>query len=278
MISAAWLPLWVAQDEDIFDNAGLEVEIQTVQNLSTTIGALGRQLEISGATTIDIVKAAAGGLDVVGISGNTIETSANRQMRLVGRKGAGIQGIADLRGRTIGTPSINGAIHVATLLALKESGIDPKGIRFVEMMFPNMADQLTAEQVDAVETVEPFVSMLLAAGHQDLGDPMLNVGDPVTLTCWMAGGEWARNNEAAIASWRASLDEARAYIEANDGPARSILEKWTKLPSSIVDQIRLPSYSTALNAADVAAWIKATRDAGQIPGDRELDPATLVAG
>src|SRR5262245_61943435 len=194
VISSAWLPLWVAKDKGIFLDKGLDVEIMTIQNLSTTIGALGRQLEISGATAIDIVKAAAGGLDVVGVCGNTIETAVNPQMRLFAGNQSGITSIGQLQGKTIGTPSINGVVHIATLLALKRGGVDPKSVRFVEMTFPNMPDQLKAQRVDAVEAVEPFVSALKKAGHIDLGDPMLQVGDPVILTCWMANGAWARAN------------------------------------------------------------------------------------
>jgi ABC-type nitrate/sulfonate/bicarbonate transport system substrate-binding protein len=264
VISSAWLPLWVAKDRGIFLDKGLDVEIMTVQNHSTTIGALGRQLEISGATTIDIVKASAGGLDVVGVCGNTIETAANPQMRLLAGKDSGINSISQLRGKTVGTPTINGAIHVATLLALKRSGVDLKDVRFLEMTFPNMADQLKAQRVDVVESVEPFVSALKKAGHLDLGDTMLRVGDPVTLTCWMANGAWARANSDAVARWVAALDEARDFIAAHAGPSREILAKWTRLPDDVIENIVLPTYSTALTAHDVSAWIDATREVGQL--------------
>jgi ABC-type nitrate/sulfonate/bicarbonate transport system substrate-binding protein len=274
VISSAWLPLWVAKDKGIFLANGLDVEIMNVQNLSTTIGALGRQLEISGATAIDIVKAAAGGLDVVGVCGNTIETAANQQMRLMAGSGSGITSIGQLQGKTIGTPSINGVVHIATLLALKRGGVDPKGVRFVEMMFTNMADQLKAQRVDAVEEVEPFVSALKKAGHIDLGDSMLQVGDPVTLTCWMANGAWARANPDAISRWVAALDEARAFIAAHAGEAREILAKWTRLPGEVIESIVLPTYSTSLTATDVSAWIEATREAGQLTAS--LDASKLV--
>lgn len=274
VISSAWLPLWVAKDKGIFLDKGLDVDITTVQNLSTTIGALGRQLEISGATTIDIVKAAAGGLDVVGVCGNTVETAANQQMRLIAGKESGITSIGQLRGKTIGTPSINGAVHVATLLALKRGGVDPKDVRFIEMMFPNMPDQLKARRVDAVEEVEPFVSPLMKAGHIDLGDPMLQVGDPVTLTCWMANGAWARANPDAVVRWVAALDAARALIAADAGAAREILAKWTRLPNEVIETIVLPTYSTSLTARDVAAWVEATREVGQLA--TSVDASRLV--
>src|SRR5262249_37945505 len=274
VISSAWLPLWVAKDKGLFLEKGLDVEIMTVQNLSTTIGALGRQLDISGATAIDIVKAAAGGLDVVGVCGNTLETAANRQMRLIAGNQPGVTSIVQLTGKTIGTPSINGVVHIATLLALKRSGVDPKGVRFVEMMFTNMADQLKAQRVDAVEEVEPFVSALKKAGHVDLGDSMLQVGDPVVLTCWMANGAWAHSNPDAIARWTAALDEARAFIAAHAAEAREILAKWTRLPGEVIESIVLPTYSTSLTATDVSAWIEATREAGQLTAS--LDASKLV--
>jgi ABC-type nitrate/sulfonate/bicarbonate transport system substrate-binding protein len=264
----------VAKDKGIFLEKGLDVDIMTVQNNSTTIGALGRQLDISAATTIDIVKAAAGGLDVVGVSGNTIETTANQQMRFIAGKDSGITSIDQLRGKTVGTPTINGVVHIATMLAIKRAGVDPKEVRFLEMTFPNMADQLRAKRVDAVEAVEPFVSALRQAGHIELGDPMLKVADPVTLTCWMANGEWARANRDAIKRWTEALDEARSFIAANDGEARQILAKWTKLPDKVIESILLPTYSTTLTAQDVSVWIDATREAGQLT--RSLNASDLV--
>ncbi|ODM75724.1 hypothetical protein A6X20_31920 [Bradyrhizobium elkanii] len=274
MISSAWLPLWVAKDKGLFLEKGLDVEVMTVQNLSTTIGALGRQLDISGATAIDIVKAAASGLDVVAVCGNTLETAANRQMRLIAGKQSGVASIGQLTGKTIGTPSINGVVHIATLLALKRGGVDPKSVRFVEMMFPNMVDQIKAQRVDAVEEVEPFVSTLIKAGHVDLGDPMLQVGDPVTLTSWMANGTWARANPDAVARYVAALEEARAYIAAHEVEAREILAKWTRLPKDVIESIVLPTYSTTLTAALISAWIGAMRETGQLSA--ELNASSLV--
>lgn len=274
VISSAWLPLWVAKDKGIFLAKGLDVDIMTVQNNSTTIGALGRQLDISAATTIDVVKAAAGGLDVVGIAGNTIETAANQQMRLIAGKDSGVTSIEQLHGKTIGTPTINGAIHIATMLALKRSGVQPKDIRFLEMAFPNMGDQLRAKRVDAVEAVEPFVSALKTAGHVDLGDPMLKVADPVTLTCWIANGEWARANRDAVQRWVSSLEDAKSFINDHDEEAREILAKWTRLPDDVIKNIVLPTYNTSLAAGDVSVWIEATREAGQLT--RSLNASDLV--
>lgn len=263
VVSAAWLPLWIAKDKGLFDAHGLEVEITTVQNVSTVIGALGRQFEVSGCTPIDIIKARARKLDVVGIAGNTQETSANQQMRLVAPNNGGIKSLADLKGQVIATPSINGVIHIATLNALRLKGVDPKDIRFQEMSFANMGDQLAVGRVAAAEMVEPFASAL-KVDVQSLGNPMLSVADPVSLTCWMANGQWAKDNRPAVVAWRAALDDAAQYIQKNDKDSRDVLVKWTRLPDDVARSIRLPAYTTRLDDSQIETWIKTSLAVGAI--------------
>ncbi len=264
VLSAAWLPMWVANDKGLFAAHGLDVEITTVQNLSTVVGALGRQFEVSGCTPIDIIKARLKKLDVVGIAGNTQEQSSNQQMRLVTRAEGPIKRMADLKGQVVATPSLNGVIHIATLNALRVQGIDTDTIRFQEMAFANMGDQLAVGRVAAAEIVEPFASAPGKVATTSLGNPMLSVADPVVLTCWMANGKWAKENRAAVLAWRAALGEAHQYIQKNDQAARAVLSKWTRLPDDIANVVRLPAYTTGLDDAAIDTWIKTSLDVGAI--------------
>lgn len=264
VLSAAWLPMWVAKDKGLFEARGLDVEITTVQNLSTVVGALGRQFEVSGCTPIDIIKARLKKLDVVGIAGNTQEMSSNQQMRLVTRAEGPIKRMADLKGQIVATPSLNGVIHIATLNALRQQGIDTGTIRFQEMAFANMGDQLAVGRVAAAEIVEPFASAPGKVATTSLGNPMLSVADPVVLTCWMANGKWAKENRAAVLAWRAALGEAHQYIQKNDQASRAVLSKWTRLPDDIANAVRLPAYTTGLDDAAIDTWIKTSLDVGAI--------------
>lgn len=275
VVSAAWLPLWIAKDKGMFEAHGLDVEITTVQNVSTVVGALGRQFEVSGCTPIDIVKARQRKLDVVGISGNTQELSSNQQMRLVANANGPVRSIADLKGHVVATPSLNGVIHIATLNALRQRGVDPKDIRFQEMAFANMADQLAAGRVAAAEIVEPYASAPMKTGVTSLGNPMLSVGDPVLLTCWMANGQWAASHRGAVAAWRAALDDAIAFIGKHDKASRAVLTKWTRLPEAVANAARLPAYTTRIGDADIETWIKASAAVGAISETASAAGSTL---
>jgi NitT/TauT family transport system substrate-binding protein len=93
---------------------------------------------------------------------------------------------------------------------------------------------------------------------------MLSVADPVLLTCWMADGQWARDNRAAVLAWRRALDEAHQYIQKNDKASRAVLSKWTRLPDEIANAVRLPAYTTRLDDSAIDTWIKASLAVGAI--------------
>ena len=188
---ATWLPAWVALDTGIFAKHGLAVTLTQIQNLSLLPGTVGRQFEFAASTPTDLLKAVAGGLDVVASAGQAIEVKSNPTTQVIVRKDGNVKTIQDLKGKAIAAPTLGAVIHVATLYWLKKNGVDPSSIRGVEVPFPNMGDQLKAGNVDAVEALEPFVGALLAAGNVSLGDPLLAAGElgavPVLDLRWQMG-------------------------------------------------------------------------------------------
>src|SRR6478672_2672440 len=231
---ATWLPAWVALDKGIFAKHGLAVTLTQIQNLSLLPGTVGRQFEFAASTPTDLIKAVAGGLDVVATAGEAIEVKSNPTTQVIVRKDSGIKSVADLKGKAIAAPTIGGVIHVATLYWLKKNGVDPASVRAVEVPFPNMADQLKAKRVDAVEALEPFVGALKAAGNVSLTAPLLSAGKDVIFPFWISSGEWARANRGTIKAWKESLDDAIAFIKQNPDEARSIMAQYTKLPEAVV--------------------------------------------
>ncbi len=271
---ATWLPAWIALDEGYFKKHGLDVTLMPVQNISILPGTVGRQIDIAPTTAPDLLKAAAGGLDVVAVAGQTIETSKNQVVQVMVKPDSGIKGVKDLAGKRIGTPTVGAVIHVSVLYWLKKNGVDPNSIRAVEVPFPNMEDQLKAGRVDAVESLQPFVNKMLAGGYKSIGDPVLSVGDPVLFPFWIAQGAWARANKDVIKKWIASLEDAKKYIKDNPKGARVILAKYTKLPEAIVQRIPLPEFQFTIKPEQLKVWIDVLKDLGQL--NQNLDANKLV--
>ncbi|HWN50440.1 MAG TPA: ABC transporter substrate-binding protein [Xanthobacteraceae bacterium] len=269
-----WLPAWVAKDKGFFEKNGLDVSLTVTQNLSVLPGTLGRQFDFAPSTPPDLIKAVVGGIDVVAVAGQAIETKDNPSTHLIVRADSMVRSIQDLKGKVIATPALGAIIHVSLLHSLKKNGIDPASIRAVEVPFPNMADQLKAGNVDAVEVLEPFAGQLLAAGNRSLGDPLLSVGDEVLYPFWISQTKWAESHRGVIEAWIASLEQAKEFIDANPREARAVLAKYTRLPAPVVEKIPFPTYRFSLRSRDFGIWVTVLKDLGQIT--KSVDESRLV--
>jgi len=274
---ATWLPAWVAKDQGIFEKHGLDVTLTPVQNLSLLPGTVGRQFEFAASTAPDLLKAVAGGLDVVATAGEAIETKANPTMQLMVRKDSAINGPQDLKGKVIAAPTLGAVMHSATLYWLKKNGVEPSAVRGVEVPFPNMADQLKAGSIDAAEGLVPFTGAMLAAGDRTLGDPMLAVGDEVLFPFWISEGTWARGNKALIKAWIASLTEGFAFMQSNNTETRAILAKYSRLPPAIVDKVPLPTYRFTIKKEELAVWVDVLNELGQLPAGVDKEKLVVTA-
>ena len=259
-----WLPAWVAKDKGFFEKNDLDVSLTVAQNLSILPGTLGRQFDFAPSTAPDLIKAVVGGIDVVAVAGQAIETKDNPSTHLIVRSDSAIRSVQDLKGKVIATPALGAIIHVSLLHSLKKNGIDPASIRAIEVPFPNMADQLKAGNVDAVEALEPFAGQLLAAGNRSLGDPLLSVGDEVLYPFWISQRQWAESHRGVVEAWVASLEKAKEFIDANPTEARAVLAKYTRLPAPVVEKIPFPTYRFSLRSRDFAIWVTVLKDLGQI--------------
>ena len=269
-----WLPSWVAKEKGFFAKNGLDVTLTVTQNLSLLPGTLGRQFEIAASTPTDLLKAVGGGLDVVAVAAEAYETTKNPTTHIITSKESGITSVKDLAGKLIATPTIGAVIHIATLYWLKKNGVDHTSIRAVEVPFPNMADQLKAKRVDAIESLEPFAGAQLKAGNISLGLPVLAPGDDVLFTFWIAQGAWARANPAVIKAWIAGLEEGKAFIEKDPVEARKIVAQYTKLPEAVVQAVPFPEYRFKMKADDLQLWANVLRDVGQLV--KPIDKDKLV--
>ena len=269
-----WLPAWVAKEKGFFAKHGLDVTLSVAQNLSILPGTVGRQFEFVPSTAPDLLKAVSSGLDVVAVAASVFETEDNVSTQLMVAKDSGITSAKDLTGKLIATPTIGGVIHVSVLYWLKKNGVDPASVRAVEVPFPNMADQLKAKRVDAVEAVEPFVGALKANGNVALTAPLLSAGKEVLFPFWIASGDWAKKNGPTIAAWKASLDDAIAFIKENPEEARAIVAQYTKLPEAVVKATPFPTYRTAITVKDIDVWANVLHDIGQL--STPVDPSKLV--
>ena len=268
------LPLHVAKEKGIFERNNLDVTLEQAANISDIPATLGRQFDIALATATDLIRAGGAGLDVVQIAGNTISSKANPFVQLIVPADSGITDVAQLKDKTIGTPTLSGVIHAGVLWAAKQKGVNPDSIRGIEAPNPNLPDQLKAGRFDALEALEPFATNLKREGFVSIGDPFSPIADPLATNFWMAQGSWAKANRPAIDRFVQSLKEAETFIQQNNAEARQILQGYSGMPAPVANAVALPTYNFDIRTQDLGRWVQVLKDIGQFNGN--VDPNKLV--
>lgn len=268
------LPLQVAKAKGIFERNNLDVTLEQAANISDIPATLGRQFDIALATATDLIRAGGAGLDVVQIAGNTISSKANPFVQIIVPANSGITDVAQLKDKTVGSPTLSGVIHAGVLWAAKQKGVNPDSIKGVEAPSPNLPDQLKAGRLDAVEALEPFASNLRKDGFVSIGDPFSPIADPLATNFWMAQGSWAKANRPAIGQFVQSLKEAQTYIEQNNADARQVLQGYTGMAAPVANAVALPTYNFDIRVPDLNRWVQVLKDIGQFQGS--VDPNKLV--
>ncbi|MGP0093472.1 MAG: ABC transporter substrate-binding protein [Xanthobacteraceae bacterium] len=249
-----WLPMLVAKDQGIFERNGLDVTLTKFPNIVNLPGTLGKQFDLVPTTAPDLINAAANGLDIAAVAGETLETSGSKSYQVVVRADSAIQSFKDLTGKRVLGPGVGSVMHLALLYAVKQEGGDPGQVTGLESGFAVMQDQLKAGSVDAVESLEPFVGRMLGSGFRSIGDPLLAVSDPVLFPFWIADADWARAHRDVLKTWVACLEAGLQAIKTDEKGARAVLAKYSGLPPDVVAQVPLPHFDFKITTAQLAVW------------------------
>lgn len=275
--NAGVLSARVADAEGFFEKHDVKVEFTQVENVETLPPTLRKSFDIVLSTPTLLLSGAAQGLDLVEAAGTSVEVKENPTAALIGSKKTGVQKAADLKGKTVGVLNETGTLHIATKHWLDKSGVSPDSVKVAQVDPPAGQDQLKAGQIDAVETVTPFIDAILSDDDAELlTHPHLEMAPEIGLILWATSDSWAKENPEALKGFRSGLADAVKWIEdpKNDADARSTLVDYTGLPKNVVDSLKLPVYSAEPRPQDHEIWLDAMRKFAGFKGEVNLDDLT----
>ena len=211
-----WFPLAVAEEQGIFADAGLEVELEYFVDYTTSLDALvAGRVDVNAQTLNDTIFAVASGADqkVVVVNDNS---TGNDQVICDGS----ISTVADMAGKTVAAEA--GVVdHFLLLQGLAEAGMTEEDIDFRGVKTDAAAASFASGQLDCVAVFAPFTLQALERPGStvlfDSGDFPGVIPDHLVAT-----GEAAADAEAMqrlVDAWYATLD----WIEANPEEAVAIM-------------------------------------------------------
>ena len=118
--------MMIAMDEGLFAKNGLDVTLTPFTQIANLPGTLGKQFDFAPTTAPDMLNAVASGINLAAVSGETIETSANKAYQVLVRDDGVIKSPKDLAGKRIAGPGVGSVMHVVLVDWVKRDGGDPR--------------------------------------------------------------------------------------------------------------------------------------------------------
>ncbi|HEX4192387.1 MAG TPA: ABC transporter substrate-binding protein, partial [Stellaceae bacterium] len=228
--------LYVAKDQAMLAKHGLDIDMTLTTNGSLISAALvADTAQLGGPTPTVLLQANEQGIDLVSIAGTNVYPLTTPS-GVIAAADSNLHGPKDLAGKRVGVPGLGGIIDVLTRKWVQSNGLDYHKVNWVEIGFPQMADALKSHLVDAVASVDPFYTRVIAdkTGY-DIGSYASVIPAGTSPVNFVATRAWAEKNVDAIKALQAALDEAAVYIKdpANDKSVRASIATYTKLPPAV---------------------------------------------
>ena len=267
-------PLYLGIEEGFFAEEGLELEplLNPAGGAAILEQTIAGEVEIGFGQPTSLVLARSNGVDVQIIAPATVagEGADDGPVRVVAGADSGIEGPEDLAGKRVAINALNNILHLTLVEALEQNGVDSSSVELVEVAFPDMPAALEQGDVDALFTVEPFVTIALGGGAVPVMNPYEEVHPGLATADYFAMGDWISENPDVVAGFRAAMERSNQFAIDNPDLVNEIVPTFTQLDPETIEAIRLPII--AAESSDDAYQIhidlvEAHADAG--------DPVTL---
>jgi len=264
----AFVAAFVAKDQGYFSKRGLDVTLQLLPIISNIPPAMvGGSLQVGTLTPPAFLLTNEGGLDLQIVAGATVQSKANITTGIMAREGSNIKTAADFRGKKVGVPGLNGVNHVTFMKWLKDRGVDPKQVIFIETSLPQMGDLLKIGQIDAVVPVEPFLGRIVQSKVGYVVAPYAaEVSESYLESFYIMTREFVQKNPKAARDFKEAIREAVDWIGKNEHGARMTQVTYLKLPEAIAMSIRMPTLMVDVRPPDLQFWVDLCRDFGVTKG------------
>jgi taurine transport system substrate-binding protein len=187
---------------------------------------------------------------------------------LVARNGAGVNTIADLKGRKIATPFASTA-HYSLLAALAQNNLSTKDVQLIDLQPPAILAAWERGDIDAAYTWLPTLDELRKTGKDLITSRQLAKDGKPTLDLAAVADDFASAHPDVVDKWR--QQEARALTTIKDDPtaaAKAIAAEIGLSPEDVAGQLKQGVYLTPDQVAS-AEWLGSDGNPGNIAANLE---------
>jgi NitT/TauT family transport system substrate-binding protein len=225
--------VYVAQLDGLFTAEGLHVKIVPAISSETVIQKqLAGQYDVTmGAYPSYILADAEQHADLEILAAGSIMQPRNQVIMVPA--GSPIRTIQDLKGKTIAINAPDNILQLLVSAALRDNGMSPREVHFVDIPFPDMAKALQTHEyqghhIDAASMAEPFVTGAEESiGAQPLVDEDVGAAQNLPIAGYVVTKTWAQKNPRTAAAFLKALEEAQRIADTNPKALETSLVKYS---------------------------------------------------
>lgn len=234
-------PLYIAEKEGFFEEAGLDVEIRPGGTAQDNLSQLsGGSADISTVSWDAAVTATAEGLPIKLVSGAGLISDEIDTSGVVVRKDSGITELSQLEGKTIAFNSLGSGGNVPAQQALSDAGVNLDGVEYVALPYASMRTALTNGQVDAIFPSDSFYNQVTSdEDNLVIANPSREYRGGLGITLWAGTGPWLEQNGETAEKFNEAMEKAVDFYN-DEANVDAVYEVRSEVTGSPIDEVKSP--------------------------------------
>lgn len=269
-----------AIDQGIFAEHGLDVQNTEAAGGAAAISAMvGGEVDLAYTNNVSVLQTAVEGLPITIACGANENVPEGESDMAAFAASPDIESPQDLVGQTVATNALNNINHLYARVFLRENGVDPDQVEYVEVPFPEQPAALLEGRIQATLIPEPFKTQLLEEGATNLGFAYrVGEDDRTAIASFVASPQFAQENADAIQRFCEALGVAIEEIE-QEGNRDAFLDAVannTALERDRIEDITLSTYTTEVPREELEEMAQYMVEEGLIEEVPDID--ALLSG
>jgi NitT/TauT family transport system substrate-binding protein len=265
---------WTAKERGIFQKHGIDATLAEFRTGNEAIAAhRGGSVDIILSIPGTAMTAVERGFDLLAISQNEVAKPQGPDSGSVQvLRDSPYKTLADLAGRKIAVSGLHSQKTVAMQTLFKRAGVDLNRLQLVEIPFPSQVDALKSKQIDAIDTVDPYTTQLVASGvgrvvAWDYADSI----PEQPLGAWFAKSTFVKGNPGAVERFNEAIKESIDYMMADPLRARAEVVAYTGLAPELVKDMPMIGWDYKVRADKWQAVVDMMVESGELKSKHTTD-------
>jgi taurine transport system substrate-binding protein len=221
-----WLQ-FAARELGLFEKVGLAPKyVKFLAGAPMIAAAQGGSIDVAAPGIIPFITGVGQGVDWVAVG---IDAAGASSEGFMVRKDAGINTIADLKGKKIGYFRASTA-HYGLVTGLRKNGIEPSQVQLLHMAPAQQFAAMSNKDIDAAEVWEPWMQKMVHQANSKVLATEKDLGIYTAAAVLAVRREWLASHRETVRRFLAALVLAQDALDKDRSPALKVVAREMGIP------------------------------------------------